>query len=146
MVTSTRYPETEKARKKMQVKHYPQDSFEVHKCGTPNTVMMRLKVIDLEIDNLKAERKRVLEQCIGPDCLTSNNHSVITEQGRVRFYPQNDTHKLNTDLLIGVNKDKSTIDERRGGELVSMVPESDWSDYWVPVVISSHFRFHPSKG
>lgn len=129
----------------MQVRHYPVDQFDVYRCGTPNTVMMRLKVIDLEIDKLKAERKRVLEQCVGPVCLTSNDRSVTTEHGKVRFYPENTNHKLDTARLIGTGKDKSTVNERRDGDLVNMVSESEWSNYWVPVVISQHFKFHPSK-
>jgi hypothetical protein len=131
---------------KMQVKHYPEDNFETHKCGTPNTVMMRLKIIDFEMGKLKAERKRVLEQCIAPYLLLSTDRSVTTDNGKVGFYPENTNHKLNTARLIGTGKDKSTVSERRGGDLANMVSENDWSDYWVPVVISSHFKFHPSKG
>ena len=129
----------------MQVRHYPENQFDVYRCGTPNTVMMRLKIIDREIDKLTAERKRVIENHIGPDCLVSNDHSVVTEHGKIRFYPQRDNHKLDTARLVGTGKDKSTVNERRGGDLVDMVSESEWSNYWVPVVISQHFKFHPSK-
>jgi len=118
----------------MHVKLY-KGELEVNRCGTPNTTIMRLKELDAQIATLQIERKRVIEAC---GVTAAPNGKIIQIEATIAW-------SLNKDYLLGKGKNKSSHDDRRGGKLVELVSENDWSNVWSDSPRAAHLRFLPSK-
>jgi len=96
---------------------------------------MRLRELDAQIAALQIERKRVIEAC---GVTAAPNGKIIQIEATIAW-------SLNRDYLLGKGKNKSSHDDRRGGKLVELVRENDWSDIWSDSPRAAHLRFLPSK-
>ena len=112
----------------MHVKLY-KGELEVNRCGTPNTTIMRLKELDAQIATLQIEACGVT---------AAPNGKIIQIEATIAW-------SLNKDYLLGKGKNKSSHDDRRGGKLVELVSENDWSNVWSDSPRAAHLRFLPSK-
>jgi len=117
----------------MHVKLY-KGELETKRCGTPNTTIMRLKELDAQIAALQIERKRVIEAC----------GVTAVPNGKIIQIEATTAWSLNKDYLLGEGKVKSSHDDRRGGKLVELVSENDWSNVWSGKPRAAHLRFKPS--
>ena len=108
---------------------------ETKRCGTPNTTIMRLRELDAQIEALKQERARVINAC---GVTAAPNGKIIQVEATTVW-------SLNKDYLLGKGKNKSAHDDRRGGKLVELVSENDWSNVWTDSPRAAHLRFHPKK-
>ena len=119
----------------MQVRLYPSDQFNAIRCGTPSTVLKRLKELDAQIANLKKERGRGLAQC----------GEVSADHGKVVHIGASSFHVLDKDELLGKGAATSTIDNQNGGLLAELLDSNRWPTIWKPQFRDSHYRFVASK-
>jgi len=109
--------------------------FEAIRCGTPNTVIKRLKELDSQIAALQIERKRVIEAC----------GEAAAPHGKIIQIEATKVWTLNNGYLLGKGKAKSSHDDKRGGKLAELVSSKDWSDIWSASPRTAHLRFIASK-
>ena len=118
----------------MHVKTYSGE-LEAIRCGTPNTVLMRLKDLDAQIAALQIERKRVIEAC----------GEAVAPHGKIIQIEATKVWTLNNGYLLGKGKAKSSHDDKRGGKLAELISENEWSDIWSASPRTAHLRFIASK-